>query len=161
MKVLVYHQGIVIEAEIAPLGAERKAHNRMLQRCRTRSIPLDPAWRSFNRFFLDVGRRPGGMYDLRRDDPAKPYGPGNCRWAPKKQTRTVSFKGKSLPITELAALFRISTSMLKARLKLGWPLEVALSRKKSKHYKVGKARKPHVRKPKRHELEIEFPENPS
>lgn len=145
MKILVRYEGKIIEADTVAFGPERKAHAKMLMNHRNKPGSIDPAWKKFNRFLLDLGRRPSSAYCLRRLDATKPFGPGNCVWGakPTDYEKTVLYEGRRVPITELAALFRIDRNLLKMRLKLGWPVDVALKRKKhGGHYNKGAGRPP-------------------
>jgi len=42
-------------------------------------------WRNFEVFYAELGPRPSAQYTLDRKENSKPYGPGNCRWATKKE----------------------------------------------------------------------------
>lgn len=92
----------------------------MIQRCTNpnsvnfadyggRGITVCERWRDFQAFLADMGERPKGM-TLDRENNARGYEPGNCRWATRsEQNRNrrgaveVSFRGDTLPLVEVAA----------------------------------------------------------
>lgn len=67
----------------------------MMQRCTNpnrpqypyyggRGIKVDPEWHDYVNFRRDMGERPADR-TLDRIDTNADYGPGNCRWATKKE----------------------------------------------------------------------------
>jgi len=68
-----------------------------------RGINYDPAWESFESFYLDMGEKPHGL-TLDRIDNSKGYFKNNCRWASiilqatnkrKSKNNTSGYKGVS------------------------------------------------------------------
>jgi hypothetical protein len=97
-----------------------------------RGITVDPAWHSFEVFLADMGERPPEM-TIDRIDGTKPYEPGNCRWATRRDqainrrsTVWLDYRGERLTMTELAMRVGIHYDTLRTRLKNGWPIEQAL-----------------------------------
>lgn len=98
-----------------------------------RGISICRRWDTFERFFEDMGRRPGPKYSLDRVDNNGPYSPANCRWATPKQQQNnrrcnkfYEYCGHSKTAPQWARLVGIDASVLTARLKLGWKMERAL-----------------------------------
>lgn len=99
-----------------------------------RGLTVCERWRdSFASFLEDMGPRPAGT-SLDRIDNSKGYFPGNCRWAtPLQQARNtrfnhiLTFNGESLCVSEWAYRRGLATTTITARLRLGWPIENALT----------------------------------
>lgn len=99
-----------------------------------RGIDCCDRWKSFEKFYEDMGPRPVG-HTLDRKDNDKGYSPDNCRWAtPKQQARNrgtnliVHAYGKSLTLAEWADLTGLDYHVLWARIaQLGWDPEKALT----------------------------------
>jgi len=97
-----------------------------------RGIHVCDEWRSdFWTFVAYVGPKPIGAYTIDRIDNSLGYQPGNVRWATKAEQRRNSrqspeiFDGKTLG--EWSAITGVPTNTLFNRIKLGWPIEAALS----------------------------------
>ena len=99
-----------------------------------RGISVCATWASsFEVFFADMGERPPRTTLDRRDN-NKGYDPSNCRWATaieqsrnRRNNRVLEFGGESLCVSEWAERVGISAPALFHRLRVGWPLEVALT----------------------------------
>jgi hypothetical protein len=52
--------------------------------------PVCERWRSFAKFYADVGKRPTWRHLLIRDDPTGAFGPGNARWQVAKRYRSIA-----------------------------------------------------------------------
>jgi hypothetical protein len=99
-----------------------------------RGITVAPEWESFERFYADMGPRPGPEYSLDRIDNDGPYAPGNCRWATKvvqgnnRRTCTLlAHHGRTLTLVEWAREVGISSATILARFRKGWSVEKALT----------------------------------
>jgi len=100
-----------------------------------RGISVCERWDSFRSFLADMGQRPGPEYSIERIDNDGPYSPENCRWATRgeqrrntRQTRALTFNGKTQCLTDWAAEVGLSLDGLRHRIKQGWPLEEVLTR---------------------------------
>ena len=99
-----------------------------------RGIYIYGPWLEYKAFLEDMGEVPEGM-TLERVDNHKGYGPDNCIWAPRsvqarntRQTRILTFKGKTQCMKDWANDYGLTREQLRDRLnKLGWPLEKALT----------------------------------
>lgn len=100
-----------------------------------RGIKVCERWESFVNFLADVGDSRKGL-SLDRIDNNGPYSPENCRWAtPAEQTKNrrvskfVEFNGESHLITEWSVITGMHVHTLRDRLKNGWPVETALTKR--------------------------------
>lgn len=98
-----------------------------------RGIAVCERWRTFANFLTDMGERPDGL-TIERIDNDRGYEPGNCRWATRKEQannrRTsvlIEFRGESKCLSEWARAIGISPQSMQKRLRLGWPLDEALT----------------------------------
>lgn len=92
-------------------------------------------WHDFASFLTDMGECPSKAMTLDRQENAKGYEPGNCRWATRaEQNRnrpnhavTITHGGVTHSVTEWAREIGISANTLSMRLRLGWSVEKALT----------------------------------
>ena len=114
--------------------------NSMKQRCSDPSIPnwhnyggrgikVCKRWLDFRNFLADMGEKPVGL-TLERNDNERGYSPSNCRWATYKeqhrnsrQTHKITYKGKTLCVTDWAILLHIDRNVLFNRLRRGWTID--------------------------------------
>lgn len=101
-----------------------------------RGIRVCAEWiNSFEQFLAEVGRRPSPRHSLDRyPDNNGNYEPGNVRWATKSQqvrnfsaNHLISYAGQTLPLAEMAEIYRIPSGRLQGRLNIGWSVEKALT----------------------------------
>jgi hypothetical protein len=100
-----------------------------------RGIQVCTRWQaSYLNFLEDVGRCPSGCTSLDRINNDGNYEPGSVRWAVQKQqnrnsrhTHNVTVGNQTLCISEWAERTGISADNIRARLRLGWPPELAVS----------------------------------
>lgn len=98
-----------------------------------RGIVVCDRWlSSFTDFLEDMGHRPSKDHSLDRVDNNGAYEPQNCRWATRKEqvrnracTRWVVYRGRRIPMAELAEQVGISRTKLRDRLDRGWDIERA------------------------------------
>jgi hypothetical protein len=98
-----------------------------------RGITVCDRWRVFENFLADMGPRPDGL-TLERENGARGYEPGNCKWAtPTAQARNrssnvlVTHGGHTATVAEWAERTGLERKTLEYRLRAGWPAERALS----------------------------------
>lgn len=98
-----------------------------------RDVRICAAWKSFERFYLDMGEAPKG-YSLDRIDNAKGYSKENCRWIPlvlqsanTSRNVIVEYNGVTTHISEHARREGLSPNAVLDRInKLGWSVERSL-----------------------------------
>lgn len=121
--------------------------NNMLQRCANprqqayarygaRGITVCAGWASFDVFLADMGMPPSATHEIDRIDNGRGYEPGNCRWVTrvensrnKDSNRRIVFQGRDLCLVEWAASTGIPYGTLHQRLRRGWPVADALTRR--------------------------------
>lgn len=102
-----------------------------------RGIKVCDRWSSdingFQNFLADMGERPGGDYQLDREDNNGGYEPGNCRWVTgkvncrnKRNNRLITHAGEAMCLSAWAERLGLSKNCLHARLK-NWSVERALA----------------------------------
>ncbi len=100
-----------------------------------RGISVHPLWMAFGNFYswaMANGYAPN--LTIERKDNNGNYEPGNCTWIPLKlqssntrSSRFITHEGRTLTMTQWAAIVGLSTGTLWMRLKLGWPYGKALT----------------------------------
>ena len=101
-----------------------------------RGITVCTHWlNSFENFISDMGDKPGAGYSLERIDNARPYEPGNCKWATRmeqmRNTRrvvTITVNGETRCVEAWGMVFGVSARTIRSRLRLGWTPEDAVTR---------------------------------
>lgn len=101
-----------------------------------RGIKVCKRWRdSFEAFLADMGERPAGTTLDRFPDQDGDYKPGNCRWATNRQqtgnrssNHLVTFRGRTMTLTEWNRELGFSRNMLLMRLRHGWSVKDAITR---------------------------------
>ncbi len=99
-----------------------------------RGIAVCDRWRqSFQAFMDDMGPKPTGT-TIERIDNDGHYEPGNCRWATHTEqqrnlrtNRLLTHKGHTACVAEWADHIGLNANTLRARLRLGWSTERALT----------------------------------
>lgn len=99
-----------------------------------RGIKVCSRWHDFANFYSDMGPRPSLQHSIDRIDVNGDYSPENCRWStPKAQARNktntvfVEFLGEKKSLGEWCEIYGMRTNTVLGRLKLGWPIEKALT----------------------------------
>jgi hypothetical protein len=85
-------------------------------------------------FLEDVGKRPSKRHSLHRVLNDKGYFPENCIWATrrvqqsnKSNTRLLTYKGRTLTLTQWSTRLRVPDQTLRTRLNNGWSVERTLT----------------------------------
>lgn len=102
-----------------------------------RGIYVENNWLSASQFIQDMGIPPFKGATIDRIDVNGPYSKENCRWATQKtqqnnrgNTRMITYKGETKPITEWGALLGVSSKVLRQRIdRDGMTIDQAFSRK--------------------------------
>lgn len=100
-----------------------------------RGITVCDRWRrDFPTFLADMGAKPSARMQIDRIDNDRGYEPGNCRWATpsdnsrnRRSTRWVEIGGARVSLAEAAERAGASYTLVKSRVRAGWPIERALS----------------------------------
>ena len=97
-------------------------------------IEVDPRWHTFSTFLADMGDRPEGT-SIERLDSRRNYWLGNCIWLPahlqqknRKNSRMVTYRFKTLCISDWEKLLGWKPNALRKRLNLGWSVDDAMTR---------------------------------
>lgn len=100
-----------------------------------KGIQVCDAWRKFENFYNDMGDAPAFL-SIDRIDGTKGYYKDNCRWANSKQqannkssNRMITYDGKTQTLSSWAAEINILPNTLVYRLKRGWEISRALTKK--------------------------------
>lgn len=98
-----------------------------------RGIKVCGGWSSFLSFLADMGEAPAGM-TLNRIDNDGDYAPENCEWATpmqqannRRSSTRVVFQGRTQTVMQWSREMGINRRTISARLRLGWPVERALT----------------------------------
>lgn len=101
-----------------------------------KNVTCDPSWKKFENFYKDMGDLPTPKHSLDRIDNNKGYSKDNCRWATRQEqqvnrrmTKWITFNGETLYVKQWAQRLGTSGSNILKRLKMGWPIEKALTKR--------------------------------
>lgn len=117
----------------------------MIQRCTNpkhpqykdyggRGITVSDEWRSFDRFFSDMGAPPSGK-TLERQNNDKGYSAANCTWATrsaqnanKRSNVKITFGGRTLNMKEWARELGVYPAAIRYRVMRGWSAEEIITK---------------------------------
>jgi hypothetical protein len=111
-----------------------------------RGIFMCDEWRnSFENFIVDMGPKPNPRLTLERIDNEGPYVGWNCKWDTQKHqannrrsSRLITFQNKTQTQQQWAEELGLNPHTLGARIRKGWPLERALSKKSYSNHRNSK-----------------------
>lgn len=92
-------------------------------------------WHDYPSFLADMGECPDRSMTLDREDGARGYEPGNCRWVTQAaqnanrpgHTVQLTHAGTTQSVAQWAASTGIRANNISMRLRLGWTVEKALT----------------------------------
>lgn len=95
---------------------------------RNKGIRICTEWLAFEKFYADMGEKPGPQYSIDRIDNEKGYEPGNCRWATaavqsnnRSSVHHVKYQGSEWTLSDLASHLGVKRTTLYARYRNnGW-----------------------------------------
>lgn len=101
-----------------------------------RGVRVCERWRnSFLAFEADMGPRPTPSHSVDRIDNDGDYEPSNCRWASvreqssnKSTNKLLTYRGRTMSVTEWASELGVSRDLIQRRLRLGWSVADAFER---------------------------------
>ena len=99
-----------------------------------RGISYDPSWKSFRKFYEDMGATYARGLSLDRIDNNKGYSVDNCRWATRTQqnnntraNRKITIRGMTKTLSEWSKESKVKPSTVRQRYYVyGWEAEKAL-----------------------------------
>lgn len=99
-----------------------------------RGIKICDKWLEYENFLSDMGERPIDKHVIDRINNNGNYEPGNCRWATNEislnntsRNSNITFKNKTLTLTQWSRKIKIPVSTIQNRLKRGWSIEKTLT----------------------------------
>jgi len=100
-----------------------------------KGITVHKDWSNFAAFISHIGLKPTNKHSIDRyPDMNGNYEPGNVRWAEpieqtrnRRNTKTLSYNGKTLPLAKWAEIYKLSYHALWGRINKGWSIEKALT----------------------------------
>lgn len=111
-----------------------------------RGIQVCERWKKFLNFLEDMGEPPKG-WSIERVNNDKGYSIDNCVWATrihqarnKRNSRMITFKGKTVCLAEMAEMYNVSRKLLRKRLFYGWTIERAILEPSSRMCRPGRPR---------------------
>ena len=114
-------------------------NNQSYERYGGRGITVCERWQGrdgFTNFLADMGQKPTPGHTIERRDNNGNYEPGNVRWATRKEqarntrrNRLITSGGETKCLHEWAEVSGINPFTILRRLKVGWPVELAISKK--------------------------------
>lgn len=107
--------------------------NRSFKHYGGRGITVCARWKKYRLFLEDMGEKPAGL-SIDRIDNDQGYCKENCRWTTRKvqmnntrHNRILTFKGRSMNVTQWAAELGLNFDAIWGRLERGWTTEKALA----------------------------------
>ena len=99
-----------------------------------RGIKVCDEWHQFEVFARDMGTTFEPHLELDRTDVDGHYEPSNCRWVTsaeqqrnKRSNHLVTWRGRTMVVTDWAAALGINPNTLIYRLRRGWPVDRAMT----------------------------------
>jgi hypothetical protein len=106
----------------------------------------------FSRFLAHAGDRPTPAHTIDRIDNDLPYQPGNVRWSLSDQQANnrssnvrIEHEGESLTVAQLAKRTGVKPSVIRDRIRLGWPVERLCSPRARAAFGTGRRSRPGVK----------------
>ena len=101
-----------------------------------RGISVCDRWLKFEHFLEDMGRKPTAKHSIERIENNKGYYPDNCKWATmeeqcnnQRKNRILEYKNKKQSLSAWAREKNINRETLRDRLKCGWSVHDALTKR--------------------------------
>ena len=129
-------------------SATYRSWNHMMMRCKDhpgyagRGIKVCERWRRFENFLADMGVRPANTTLGRRENDGD-YCKDNCRWETNAQQARnkrgnviLEFAGRKQTLTDWATEKGLHRNTLSFRIRMGWPMELALGSSSSRSNRV-------------------------